>query len=136
MSTPTTLLTALPLLALYIFLSLQVITYRRKNLISLGHGGHSVLERRIRAHGNFAEYVPFTLVVMALCELNSVGNILIIISGLLLVLGRYTHAFALSNATPQPLFRTTGMALTFLSLFGLLVGILLIVLKNYGVFPV
>ena len=43
---------------LLVILSARVILTRRRLRISLGSGGDAVLERRIRAQGNLAEYVP------------------------------------------------------------------------------
>eukprot|EP00466_Bigelowiella_natans_P009415 jgi/Bigna1/89993/estExt_fgenesh1_pg.C_600003 len=42
----------------YLVLTARVILYRRENLIGLGDGNNNTMQRRIRAHGNFAEYVP------------------------------------------------------------------------------
>ena len=46
------------LAALYFFLSLRVIRMRRRERIALGDGENARLERAIRVHANFAEYVP------------------------------------------------------------------------------
>lgn len=50
--------------------SFTVIGLRRKNKIGLGSGGHEDLERAIRAQGNFAEYAPFGIILIACLELN------------------------------------------------------------------
>ena len=38
--------------------------------VSLGDGGNPALQRAIRAHANFSEYVPFALVMLAILELS------------------------------------------------------------------
>ncbi len=55
---------------IFIKLSFNVISLRRKNKVGLGNGGHEDLERAIRAQGNFAEYVPFGVILIACLELN------------------------------------------------------------------
>ena len=47
----------------FVKLSFAVIALRRKNRVALGTGGQEELERAIRAQGNFAEYVPISLIL-------------------------------------------------------------------------
>ena len=57
------------LLALYyIYLSVNVIKIRKAEGISLGNGSNTALERATRAHGNFIEYVPISLILVFLLE--------------------------------------------------------------------
>ena len=51
---------------LFILLSARVIGARRSAKVPVGDGGNTVLLRRMRVHANFAEYVPFALLLMAL----------------------------------------------------------------------
>jgi uncharacterized membrane protein YecN with MAPEG domain len=60
------------LTVIFIKLSFAVIGLRRKNKVALGDGGKEDLERAIRAQGNFAEYVPFGLILLACLELSVV----------------------------------------------------------------
>jgi uncharacterized protein len=55
---------------IFVKLSFAVIGLRRKNKVGLGSGGIDDLERAIRAQGNFAEYVPFGIILIACLELN------------------------------------------------------------------
>ena len=48
--------------------SLNVVRARGATKISLGDGGDTVLSRHIRAHGNFVEYVPLSLILILLIE--------------------------------------------------------------------
>ena len=66
----TTAVFASILALMFIKLSLGVIALRRKNKVSLGAGGVDELERAMRAHGNFAEYVPLGLFLMGALELT------------------------------------------------------------------
>lgn len=97
---------------LYLPLAANVIRIRRADRISLGDGGNALLERRIRAHGNFAEYVPIALILIGLAEAG--GGAIPLIHGLsiALVIGRAMHAFALSSLTLRLRARVGGMILT------------------------
>ena len=55
---------------LFILLSMRVIGTRRAARVALGDGGIPALLRRQRVHGNFAEYAPLALLLMALAELQ------------------------------------------------------------------
>ena len=55
----------------FVALSVRVIGGRRMAGVGLGDGGNRLLLRKTRAHGNFAEYVPFALILMALAELQA-----------------------------------------------------------------
>jgi uncharacterized membrane protein YecN with MAPEG domain len=56
------------LLLLYVLLSLQVSRYRRGNRVVFGDGDNIKLRSAIRAHANFAEYVPITVLMIAILE--------------------------------------------------------------------
>ncbi|TYC67868.1 glutathione metabolism protein [Stappia sp. BW2] len=98
---------------LYIYLSIRVIAVRKSERVGLGDGGHSGLQRRMRAHGNFAEYAPLALVLMLILELTGTAHWLLWALGLALLAGRALHAYSVSQE-PEPLkFRVAGMGLTF-----------------------
>ncbi|MGD9812110.1 MAG: MAPEG family protein [Sphingobium sp.] len=87
---------------------------RKKTSTSLGLGTDETLLRRIRAHGNFAEYVPIALIVLGLVETGGASvELLWTIAGLLII-GRLFHAYALLTGT-LPL-RGLGMLMTFTSM--------------------
>lgn len=100
----------------FVFLSFRVIGWRRLKSVELGHGEDSELLRRMRVHANFAEYVPFTLLLMAIGESMTAPRPLIHVAGLILIAGRLMHAYGLSQ-TPHILrFRVGGIILTFTAL--------------------
>jgi uncharacterized membrane protein YecN with MAPEG domain len=100
------------LAALYLLLSGRVIGWRRVQRVELGHGENSELLRRMRVHANFAEYVPLTLLLMALAESMTPPRPLLHLVGVILVAGRLIHAYGLSQ-TPHILrYRAGGMMLT------------------------
>ena len=99
---------------MFVFLSFRVIGLRRAEKIGLGDGGNRDMLRRIRAHGNFAEYCPLALLLMALAELQNQPDWRIHLIGGLLVAGRVSHAYGVSNGAGTP--RVAGMILTFAAL--------------------
>ena len=102
----------------YIALSMNVIRTRRAAQVSLGSGGNELLERRMRANGNFAEYVPLALLLIAFLEAGGQAAWLIHSLGIALLLGRLLHGYALSSLTRRPAARVGGMMLT-LAVIGL-----------------
>lgn len=97
---------------LFFVLSIRVVQGRGKG-ISLGDGGDVSLQRRIRAHGNFAEYVPLILVMMAMLELTRHSEYLLHALGITLVVARLLHGYALSFTERFKFGRFWGTALTF-----------------------
>jgi uncharacterized membrane protein YecN with MAPEG domain len=107
------------LTAVFIRLSFNVIGLRRKNKVGLGSGGNEDLERAIRAQGNFAEYVPFGLILLACLELNGAVWWLVAIPGVTLIIGRLIHAIGINTPPPDFSKRVLGMKFTFLTLMAL-----------------
>ena len=106
---------------IFVRLSFAVIGLRRKNKVGLGSGGHEDLERAIRAQGNFAEYVPFGIILIACLELNGAPWWLVIIPGITLIIGRLIHAKGINEPPPDFSKRVLGMKLTFMTLIALVV---------------
>jgi uncharacterized membrane protein YecN with MAPEG domain len=107
------------LTAVFIRLSFNVIGLRRKNKVGLGSGGNEDLERAIRAQGNFAEYVPFGLILLACLELNGAVWWLVAIPGVTLIIGRLIHAIGINTPPPDFSKRVLGMKFTFVTLMAL-----------------
>ncbi len=82
----------------------------------LGDAGDEGLRRAIRAHGNFAEYVPFAVLLIALAELNGSPAWSIHVLGSVLVLARLSHAWGLTSSVLR--YRQIGMIGTFIVLLG------------------
>lgn len=112
---------AAALTIIFVKLSFAVIDLRRKNQIGLGSGGIDDLERAIRAQGNFAEYVPFGIILIACLELNGAPWWLVTIPGITLIIGRLIHAKGLNIPPPDFSKRVLGMKFTFYTLITLIV---------------
>jgi uncharacterized membrane protein YecN with MAPEG domain len=106
---------------IFVKLSFEVIGLRRKNKVGLGSGGHEDLERAIRAQGNFSEYVPLGILLIACLELNGAPWWLISIAGITLIIGRLIHAVGINVPPPDFSKRVLGMMLTFGTLITLAV---------------
>jgi len=105
------------LLALvFVVLSVRVIRQRRGAKVAIGPGGNPSLERAMRVHANFAEYVPFAVVLLALMELQRAPAFLLHALGLVLLVGRLAHAYGVSQEKENFRFRVTGMMATFATL--------------------
>jgi uncharacterized membrane protein YecN with MAPEG domain len=101
---------------LYIVLTIRVIALRNSKRVSLGSGGDPTLERAIRIHGNFIEYVPLALILLTAMEMQRRSIYELHILCLLLLLGRLCHIFALSRENTVNVLRGAGVVLTLLVL--------------------
>lgn len=70
MTFPITTLYALPLIPIFLILFFRVSGKRTELKASIGHANDAALHERIRHHGNFVEWVPFVLLLLALAEAN------------------------------------------------------------------
>ncbi|MDZ7791163.1 MAG: MAPEG family protein [Xanthomonadales bacterium] len=104
------------LVLLYLALSLQVIRLRRTLQVGLGSGGNEVLDRAVRAHANFAEYVPLGLLLLALIEIGTAApGWLVHLLGLTLLVGRLMHGLiGLNRSSGYSVGRFWGTCLTWL----------------------
>lgn len=105
----------------FLALSYRVVQQRGHG-VSLGHGDDAVLLRRIRGHGNFAEYAPLILLMLAMLELGGLPVWALHAIGATLVVARILHGVALSYTEAWKFGRFYGTLLTFVLL--LVVGAL------------
>ena len=99
-------------------------TKRLKGKIAHGDGGNPVLQRRMRAHANFTEYTPLTLILIAALEITGHSGWLLGVAAGLFLAGRIMHAIGLDADKPGFL-RSTGMLCTFLPMLGLAIAAIL-----------
>jgi uncharacterized protein len=94
----------------------NVVGYRRlKTNIHFLDGGDLTLTRRMRAHGNFTETVPITLIGMLTAELIGANATVLWIGGCLLLVGRVFHYWVIVNQGWGN-GRALSMVLTFLAM--------------------
>lgn len=118
MPLPLTTLYAVPLTVLFFILWISVTKTRANLSISIGDGGNTDLHERIRKHGNFIEWVPFTLVLMTLAEMRGATGLWLHIPGALLLVGRLLHPFGLKHGNAAHPLRIIGNSA---SLFAVLI---------------
>jgi hypothetical protein len=98
---------------MYIGLAIFTIHGRYKYRVNLGTGNNENMEKRVRVHGNFAEYVPFALLIMLFAEVEGISENIIHALGIALVMGRVLHPFGILFKFGPSVGRTGGMFLTF-----------------------
>jgi uncharacterized protein len=124
---PITLVTAGLCGLLFFLLSLQVVRGRLATKVTIGDGGDPTLLTRIRTHSNFAEYVPLSLILLAICEISGSNRLLLAICGGLIILSRVAHTLGMPRPAPN-VFRIFGTAsiwivILILSITALLLGL-------------
>jgi uncharacterized membrane protein YecN with MAPEG domain len=98
---------------LYIFLSSRVIQSRSATRIGIGTGGNRGLERRMRIHANFAEYVPLALLLLVFMEMQGRPAWLLHLLCAALVLARIGHVIALWDEKEIFQLRVVSVSATF-----------------------
>jgi len=99
---------------LFVGLAFNIIRLRYKFQVGIGDGEQPVLAKAIRVHGNFAEYVPITLLLLACYELNGGADLWLHILGMSIFIGRVLHAIGLTKTTGTSKQRQLGMLSIFL----------------------
>ena len=98
---------------LFVLLSARTAGLRRSLRIAIGDEGNKEMLRAMRVHSNFAEYVPYCLLLMYFVEASAASPVLVHFLGTSLVVGRVSHAFGVSQARENFAFRVFGITLTF-----------------------
>ncbi|MDZ4099407.1 MAG: MAPEG family protein [Methylophilaceae bacterium] len=101
---------------LFAWLSIRTIKLRRTLKIGIGDNSNPQMQRAIRVHANFAEYVPIMLILLFFVETSGANSLIVHGLALCLVTGRCLHAYGVSQLKENFRFRTAGMGLTFTSL--------------------
>jgi len=109
---------------LLIALSAQVVLARRRFRVGLGAGAEEGLQQAIRVQANFAEYVPFAVILLVLAELTGLPETALHGAGILLVASRILHAIGLRKSPGRSFGRFYGTAGTWLVIVALSTWIL------------
>jgi uncharacterized membrane protein YecN with MAPEG domain len=115
----TTAFYAAILALIYFGLTCWVVSARFKQDVLHGDGGSDTLARRIRSHANFAEYVPFILILAAFLEAGGAGAMTIRVLLVPLIVARLMHPVGMvarKGSTQQYAFRATGAIITWVVL--------------------
>ncbi|WP_375454596.1 MAPEG family protein [uncultured Methylobacterium sp.] len=98
-------------------LSAWVIGGRVSGNVLLGDGGQDALQKRIRSHANFSEYVPLTLGLIALLEAGGSRPWIVVTLLAVLLVARILHPIGMlapANAPRQFACRGGGVIATLL----------------------
>lgn len=113
------------LTVVYLLLSFRVIGLRRSSKVALGSARDKALERAIRVHGNFNEYVPLAGLLLLVLEMQGTPVAVLHGLGAGLLVGRLLHAYGLAQVEEDFRFRVTGMLMTFATLGMAAAGLIL-----------
>lgn len=112
MPLPVTALYAALLGLVYAGLTLLVVRGRFGTGVMLGNGEDRGLYRAVRAHGNFAEFVPIILILIGLGEGLKLSAFLLHLLGAGLLVARILHAIGISREPDLRPARGSGAILT------------------------
>ena len=92
---------------------LNVVRCRLGKQISLGDGNDKDVERAIRIHSNFIEYVPLILILFYFYEIISLSSSLVFFLGTSLLLARALHIVGMLKPRGWFILRQLGAGVTF-----------------------
>jgi len=106
----------------YLFLSFRIGYFRgspvMKLIFKMGETiPETKLERNVRAHGNFSEYVPIFLILLLIIEILGQSSFYYLLTiCLIFAYGRLAHAICFAFYDSNPFLRITGMLCTYFGL--------------------
>ncbi|MCU0975650.1 MAG: MAPEG family protein [Steroidobacteraceae bacterium] len=124
MAAPVTALYAALSGILLLVLAALVVRARWATRTALGTGTDPRMERAVRVHANFVEYVPLALLLLLLAELNGLPPIALHAAGLALVVSRVLHAWGLSRHSARSFGRFWGTLGTWITIAALALALL------------
>jgi uncharacterized membrane protein YecN with MAPEG domain len=95
-------------------LTVNVIFNRVRSKVEIGDGGVAGLAQAIRAHGNFAEQAPLSLLLIGLVEAFGYRSPVVQGLGGVLLVARLLSAWGLNSSLGQTFGRQAGAGLTVL----------------------
>ncbi len=101
----------------YLYLAIVVIKIRRSEKITYGlENRDSVknrdLEKAVRIHANFIEYVPLALILFWFLENITYSHKAVFWLGCILLVARVAHVIGMNNPRDYIIFRVAGTAAT------------------------
>jgi len=104
---------------LYAVLGMQVSRLRRGNRVLFGDGDNIKLRSAIRAHANFAEYVPIIVLMVAMLEISGLPALTVHLLMAALLIARLLHPLGMyvgPRTLQFQICRVGGIVLTLLVL--------------------
>ena len=112
---------------IYVVLTFGVVRRRFGKKISLGTGEDRDLEKAIRIHGNFAEYVPLSLLLFWFVETITFNRTLVLVLASVLLVARICHVIGMKNPRSYLVLRQAGILAT----LGVMLVASLVLIWNY-----
>ncbi len=105
---------------LVIVLAKRVTDFRQSTKVGVGDGGDPAFNIAIRAHANAVEYIPISLILLLVAELNGLGPMWLHLAGAMIFGSRAAHAygFTVSGGKYHPA-RFWGIAFNWLAIVAL-----------------
>lgn len=94
---------------IYVVLSIGVIRIRIGGQVSLGTGENPDLEKAVRIHGNFAEFVPLGLLLLWFLETISLSSNLVFSLGVIFLIARIAHVIGMRHPKRLMVLRQIGV---------------------------
>ena len=98
--------------------------------IAHGKGDEELLQRAIRAHGNFTEYVPMMLILLYFLEASGTSDAKLHVLGGAFLLGRIAHGLCMGFMRSSMPLRVGGTALTLMPLAAAAIALLMQVMQQ------
>jgi hypothetical protein len=96
---------------LLVFMAVRVSYARGKQKVDLGDGGKEAMLRAIRIHGNAAEYIPISLLLLFFLEMQGSAHWFLHVCGIALLISRLLHMQGLMQAATLTPGRLAGAGL-------------------------
>ena len=97
----------------YFLLSLNVVRFRLSKQVSLGDGNDKNVERAVRIHANFIEYVPLLLLLFYFYEIITLSSTLVLFLASGLFMARVFHVIGMLKPRQWMVLRQLGALITF-----------------------
>ena len=101
-----------------IWLAVQTGRIRGQEKVFMGDGGNARMIRAMRGHANAIEFIPITLICMALAALLGSSPLILHVIGIMLTVGRVLHALHFTAGDAPMWQRMGGTGLSFLAMAG------------------
>ena len=92
-------------------MAMRVSYMRGKEKVDLGDGGKDAMLRAMRVHGNAAEYIPISLILLLCLEMQGSNHWFLHVCGITLVISRLLHMQGLMQSASLSLGRLIGTGL-------------------------
>jgi uncharacterized membrane protein YecN with MAPEG domain len=114
---------------LYVVLGLQVSRLRQGNQVLFGDGGNIKLRSAIRAHANFSEYVPITVLMVGLLEMSGMPALWVHLLMAALLVARLAHPLGMYVGPRSLQFQICRVGGILLTLLVLIVSAVLLLVR-------